>query len=247
MPLLHDHNSNTTAYSDQDKAETLAACFSRTHGVSPNPLCLKNNIPQRAHNNLYHNERITPPPPITQNHFNLTPFLVTKTIRNLQNNEAPGPDKLTTQELKYLPKEAFAQIYYILKASIKLSYFPRSWKIAKIHPVPKPGKPITNPHSYTPISLLNTLSKVFEKYSSIIHQHLLTHLNEHNIIIPQQFGFREKHSCIQQLQRVTEFATIEVNKTRITQLILLDLEKAFDTYGTKCFSTICARYKAPNT
>ena len=49
------------------------------------------------------------------------------------------------------------------------------------------------------------------------------------MIIPQQFGFREKHSCINQLQKVTEYATIEINKNRITQLILVDLEKVFDT------------------
>ena len=55
------------------------------------------------------------------------------------------------------------------------------------------------------------------------------HLIQNSVIIPQQYGFREKHSCIQQLLRVTEFAIIEHNKNRITQLALLDLEKAFDS------------------
>ena len=55
------------------------------------------------------------------------------------------------------------------------------------------------------------------------------HLAQNSIIIPQQYGFREKHSCIQQLLRVTEFAIIEHNKNRITQLALLDLKKAFDS------------------
>ena len=92
--------------------------------------------------------------------------------------------------------------------------------------ISSPGKPKTKPHNYKPISLLNTLSKVLEK---IIHIQLTSYLKKHDIIIPQQFGFRKKHSCIQQLQRVIEYATLELNKKRITQLVLLDLEKAFDT------------------
>lgn len=69
-------------------------------------------------------------------------------------------------------------------------------------------------------------SKIFEK---IIYSHLLKHLNKHDTIILQQFGFRQKYSYIQQFQRVTEYATIEMSKNRITQLILLDLEKVFDS------------------
>ena len=41
--------------------------------------------------------------------------------------------------------------------------------------------------SYRPISLLSTISKLFEK---IIITRLLTHVNNINIIIPLQFGFR---------------------------------------------------------
>lgn len=88
-------------------------------------------------------------------------------------------------------------------------------------PISKLGetKTKTEAANYRPISLLSILSKVFEK---VIHFYLFKHLNKNIIIIPQQFGFREHHSCIQQLQRVTEFATIETNKNRYIQMILLD-------------------------
>ncbi|KAK9299919.1 hypothetical protein QLX08_007222 [Tetragonisca angustula] len=106
------------------------------------------------------------------------------------------------------------------------SKFPHAWKTAKIHSIPKPGKPNTIIQSYRPISVFSTNSKILEK---IILSHLHTHLRNNNIIIPQQYGFRENHSCIHQLFRVTEFAMIELNKNRTTQLILLDMEKSFDT------------------
>ena len=170
----------------------------------------------------------------TQDHetkIPVSPTLMQKIIDKLPTHKAPGPDKLTTEKFKNLPRKTIVQIYYIFKSCIQLSYFPLAWKIAKVHPVPKPGKSKNNINSYRPISLLSTLSKVLEK---VIHIQLLKHLKNNNILILQQFGFREGHSCIQQLLRVAEYATLEINKNRLTQLLLLDIEKAFDTpYGTR--------------
>jgi hypothetical protein len=42
-------------------------------------------------------------------------------------------------------------------------YFPAQWKVAKIIPHVKPGKPPNEPLSCRPISLLSILSKVYEK------------------------------------------------------------------------------------
>ena len=100
----------------------------------------------------------------------------------LPNSKAQGPDKITTGKLKNFPKKIRIQIYYILKTCIQTSYFPNSWKLAKIHPIPKPGKPNTKIHNYRPFK------------EQIIHSHLLTHLNNNNIIIPQQYGSHENHS-----------------------------------------------------
>ena len=96
-----------------------------------------------------------------------------------------------------------------MKTCLLISYFPNAWKIAKIHPIPKPGKNKSNLDSYRPISLLSTLGKVLER---IILTHLLKHLNTNNIIIPHQHGFREGHSGILQLLRVTEHVILECNK-----------------------------------
>ena len=62
---------------------------------------------------------------------------------------------------------------------------------------------------------------------------LLKHLKINDILIPQQFGFREGHSCIQQILRVTEYATLEINKNRLTQPLLLDIEITFDSVWHK--------------
>jgi hypothetical protein len=45
-----------------------------------------------------------------------------------------------------------------------------------------------NMASYTPISLLTSFSKVFEK--KIIYETLLQHINVNNILVDEQFGFK---------------------------------------------------------
>lgn len=50
-----------------------------------------------------------------------------------------------------------------------------------------------------------------------------------NILIDQQFGFRNNHSIILQLIRVVHHIANEHNKNRLTGMILLDLNKAFDS------------------
>jgi hypothetical protein len=46
---------------------------------------------------------------------------------------------------------------------LRLSYYPLTWKFSEIIMIPKPNKPPEKVTSYRPISLLPTLSKVFEK------------------------------------------------------------------------------------
>lgn len=81
------------------------------------------------------------------------------------------------------------------------------------------------PKSYRPISLLSCTGKIFER---LILNLLLEHEREHEIIIPEQFGFRTEHSTVQQILRITEKASLGFNRNRSLGLVLLDLEMAFD-------------------
>ena len=121
--------------------------------------------------------------------LNCIPQEIKHIIKKLPSNKAPGPDKITTTALKKLRIKPIVQIYYIFKACLKLFYFPTEWKTAKVILIPKQGKFATTIGSYRPVSLLSIINKLFEK---IIITHLLTPVNNSNIIIPQQFGFTKK-------------------------------------------------------
>jgi len=83
----------------------------------------------------------------------------------------------------------------------------------------------SNPDSYRPISLLSSISKLFEK---IIHTRLLFYLNAIDIIPKFQFGFRSNHSTVQQLLRITEHINTAFEKHCHTGVVFIDISKAFD-------------------
>jgi hypothetical protein len=63
----------------------------------------------------------------------------------------------------------------------------------------QPGKPPKELTSYRPISLLQIVSKVFEK---ILLKRLLP-MDENEGLIPNhQFGFRQRHSTTEQTHRI---------------------------------------------
>ena len=56
----------------------------------------------------------------------------------------------------------------------------------------------------------------------------MTHLDTHNIICPNQHGFRNGHSCESQLINTIQDLTEAADKGKQTDTIIMDFEKAFD-------------------
>jgi hypothetical protein len=64
-----------------------------------------------------------------------------------------------------------------------------------------PGKPPNELTSYRPISLLPITSKVFEK---LLLKRLLQAVENNRLIPSHQFGFRQRHSTIEQMHRIVQ-------------------------------------------
>jgi hypothetical protein len=95
----------------------------------------------------------------------------------------------------------------------------------------KPGKDPAQPSSYRPISLLDTVGKLFEK---ILLKRILKQVGERGLLRNKQFGFRPRHSTSLQLARIVERITRNFGKKKLTGVVFLDVAKAFDTVWIDC-------------
>jgi hypothetical protein len=91
------------------------------------------------------------------------PAEVQDAIRGLKASKAPGPIGIPNRALKHLPQRAVSLLAAIFNAALLAQYFPSVWKHARIVSILKPGKDPALPSSYRPISLFDTISKLFEK------------------------------------------------------------------------------------
>ena len=143
----------------------------------------------------------------------------------ISSKKAPGYDLITGQILKELPRKALVQITKVLNAAFRLNYVPQLWKFAEVIMIPKQGKPPNELTSYRPISLLPVLSKLFEK----ILLKRLTPIVEAKVLVPKhQFGFRQKHSTIDQVHRITHNIEQALEEKKVCSAVFLDVSQAFD-------------------
>ena len=147
-------------------------------------------------------------------------------IRGLKVGKAPAPTGIPNRALKHLPQRAVSLLLAIFDAVLLEQYFPSVWKHARNISILKPGKDPALPSSYRPISLLDTIGKLFEK---ILLSRILSEVSGRGLMRDEQFGFRTKHSTSLQLAHLVERVTRNVGEKQLTGAVFLDVAKAFDT------------------
>jgi len=149
-------------------------------------------------------------------------FLLLKKCRQICNT---SPDSIPEIFLQKCAESLTVPIYHIFSYSVMISSIPSIWKKSIITPIPK-TKNTSNPYDYRPISQLCTTSKILEKI--IFFQ--ISKFFEDNKIIPEcQHGFRKQKSIVTQLIEVHDDLSKAHENKNITDLILFDLSKAFDS------------------
>ena len=150
---------------------------------------------------------------------------IEKILRSANIRKAAGIDDLSGRFLKDGSRVLSEPISELLNFSIKLGSFPDSCKIAKLKLLFKKGSK-TNPSNYRPISLRPLISKIIEK---LIHEQTSTFLSNNEILYNYQSGFRKKHSTDSCLTIFHDKILMVFDKGLMTSMILIDLQKVFDT------------------
>ena len=149
---------------------------------------------------------------------------VTEIINSLKLS-TPGYDQITAKVLKVAQDIVSPLLSHVINNSLSSGIFPKELKIANVIPLYKAGDSsrFTN---YRPVSLLSTVSKVFEK---IFYKRLLEFLRKYNILYNLQFGFREGHSTQMALFVLLDKIIHALENNEFAVGVFLDFSKAFDT------------------
>ena len=99
---------------------------------------------------------------------------------------------------------------------------PSEWKQARLTPVFKRGVD-TDKANYRPVSILTSLSKVFEK---VIYDQTWNAF--HNVLSSNLSGFMKSHSCSTALLKMTEDWRSSIDNKEAVAAVAVDLSKAFD-------------------
>ena len=145
-------------------------------------------------------------------------------------NKAPGPSNISIILIKNLPKNCRQIILNIHNGILCTKYYPTILMKIKMIFINKPNKDPSNPLNYRPISLLESIIKLFEK---VVTQRLQYYLEYNNLITEKQFGFRQNRSTNQVIALVNQ--TIEAHRStkKATLICTRDVQKAFDTVPFK--------------
>ena len=146
-------------------------------------------------------------------------------INNISSKPSCGLDGLSSNLLKAINGNICNCITLVINQSLTTGIFPEKLKLAKVIPIHKKNDN-TIFDNYRPISILPTISKVFER---VIFEQINSYLNTHNLYYHSQYGFRQKHSTELAATELIDRVIQELDKGNTPISIYLDLSKAFDT------------------
>ena len=145
-------------------------------------------------------------------------------ISALDPSKAIGLDGLGPRVIKLFWHILSPSIAALINKSILTGIFPDQLKLAMVFPIHKNGSK-SDPANYRPISILPTISKIFERH---VNKHLMAYLNKYSLIHETQSGFRQKHSCQTALVKLIDQWMACIDKGDIIGSLFLDFRKAFD-------------------
>ena len=166
---------------------------------------------------------VTPPafsPEDSLSSIDITTHDTFKVLSTLDSKKAMGGDCIPQGAATALTEP----LHHVFNLCVKNAVIPSEWHDHVIIPIPKSGDK-TLISNYRPISLLTSVSKVFEK---LVFKKVVDYLTD-STVSHFQFGFLSNRSTVKQLLLHVESITDAKEHHQQLDTVMLDISKAFDS------------------
>ena len=145
-------------------------------------------------------------------------------LQHLKPGKAPGPDFICPELILHAGAALKSWLRDFLSSCLRRLKILKIWRRALVVAIPKPGKPVRDPKSYRPISLLCVPYKILEK---------LIYARVEPLIDPlfpkEQAGFRRGKSTVDQVVLLTQNIEDSFEAKKKAGAVFIDLTAAYDT------------------
>ena len=132
----------------------------------------------------------------------VTVDIVNKLLSNLDVSKQGGDDGLSNKLLKMVASSLDVPLCRLFNLLLDKGFFPTRWKLGIVVPIFKNKGSKCSPDSYRPVTLLNSLSKMFER---AVYDVTLNHLLQNQLLYERQSGFLPGHDTQKQLVDIVHY------------------------------------------
>ena len=130
-----------------------------------------------------------------------TPSEFADALKHLTPGKAPGPDSICPELLLHAGAALKSWLCGFLSSCLHHLKIPKIWRRALVVAIPKPMKPVEDPKSYRPISLLCVPYKILER---LIYTRIKPIVDP--LLPREQAGFRQGRSTVDQTVLLTNIS-----------------------------------------
>lgn len=138
-----------------------------------------------------------------------------------------GTDKVRMKDIVDCRKNIVKPLVEWVNNSLQNAVIPEECKIGKVRPIYKGGDHAAT-SNYRPISVLNSMNKILEKY---VYDMTIEYIQKNNLIHKNQYGFQPGKRISVLLGELANRVYTNLDQRKYTMCIFIDYQKAFDTLG----------------